>query len=65
MKFGGVDDFHAAFLNESRTRGCIEGSEVGNPGSLGMTNVALAFFLSGCGWDRATADPSAALGMTK
>jgi hypothetical protein len=40
VKFGGVDELHAAFLNESRTRGCIEGSEVGNPGSLGMTNLA-------------------------
>jgi hypothetical protein len=49
VKFGGVDEFHAAFLNESRTRGCIEGSEVGNPGSLGMTKGTLAVFLdSGC-----------------
>ena len=59
MKFGGVDELHAAFLNESRTRGCIEGSEVGNPGSLGMTNLGPAFSLEQALLGQATADPSA------
>jgi HlyD family secretion protein len=32
VKFGGVDALHAAFLNESRTRGRLLGSRTGNPG---------------------------------
>jgi hypothetical protein len=28
---------HAAFLNESRTRGGVQCNEAGNPASLGMT----------------------------
>jgi hypothetical protein len=30
---GGVRKLHAAFLNEGRTRGGVQSSEVGNPGS--------------------------------
>jgi hypothetical protein len=29
---GGVDGLHAAFLNESRTRGGVQCTEAGNPG---------------------------------
>jgi hypothetical protein len=32
VKFVGVDEFHAAFLNESRTRGRCSGPRTGNPG---------------------------------
>ncbi len=32
VKFVGVDELHAAFLNESRTRGCWLVSRTGNPG---------------------------------
>jgi hypothetical protein len=32
VKFGGVDEPHAAFLNESRTRGRLLGPCTGNPG---------------------------------
>jgi hypothetical protein len=32
VSFGGVDGLHAAFLNESRTRGRIVGLLAGNPG---------------------------------
>jgi hypothetical protein len=34
VKFGGVDELHAAFLNESRTRGCWLVPRTGNPGHL-------------------------------
>ena len=32
MKLDGVDELHAAFLNESRTRGRFLGPRTGNPG---------------------------------
>jgi hypothetical protein len=32
VKFVGVDELHAAFLNESRTRGCRLVLRTGNPG---------------------------------
>jgi DNA-binding phage protein len=31
---GGVDELRAAFLNESRIRGCVRCSVAGNPGTL-------------------------------
>jgi hypothetical protein len=34
VKFIGVDAFHAAFLDESRTRGRLLGPRTGNPGTL-------------------------------
>ena len=34
VEVSGADEFHAAFLNESRTRGPVRRSEAGNPGSL-------------------------------
>ena len=46
VELGGVDEPHAAFLNESRTRGRVESSAVGNPGSLGMTKRAPAVSFS-------------------
>jgi hypothetical protein len=33
VKFIGVDAFHAAFLNESRTRGRLLSPRTGNPGT--------------------------------
>src|ERR1700677_1033146 len=33
VKFMGVDALHAAFLNESRTRGRLLGPRTGNPGT--------------------------------
>jgi hypothetical protein len=36
---GGAGGLHAAFFNESRTRGGVRCSEAGNPGSLGMTRL--------------------------
>ena len=41
VELGGVDSLYAAFLNESRTRGPVESSVVGNPGTLGMTKVGI------------------------
>jgi hypothetical protein len=35
---GNLDDVHAACLNESRTRGPVQCSEAGNPGTLLMNN---------------------------
>jgi hypothetical protein len=32
VKLDGVDELHAAFLNESRTRGRFLGPRTGNPG---------------------------------
>jgi hypothetical protein len=32
VRFVGVDEFHAAFPNESRTRGCCLVPRTGNPG---------------------------------
>jgi hypothetical protein len=32
VKFGGVDELYAAFLNESRTRGRFSVPRTGNPG---------------------------------
>jgi hypothetical protein len=34
---GGVGELHAAFLNESRTRGHVQRCVAGNPGQVGMT----------------------------
>ena len=34
VEFGGVGDLHAAFLNESRTRGHVQRRAAGNPGAL-------------------------------
>jgi hypothetical protein len=34
VEFGGVGDLHAAFLNESRTRGYVQRRVAGNPGKL-------------------------------
>jgi hypothetical protein len=48
---GGAGELHAAFLNESRTRGSIRCSEAGNPGSLGMTNLGVATTLQIFYWD--------------
>jgi hypothetical protein len=38
---GGVGELHAAFLNESRTRGGVQCSEAGNPATLLMTSQKL------------------------
>jgi hypothetical protein len=37
VEVGGVAELHAAFLNESRTRGPVWCSVTGNPGTLGRT----------------------------
>src|SRR5271156_391950 len=37
VELGGVGALHAAFLNESSTRGFVQRSVAGNPGSVGMT----------------------------
>jgi hypothetical protein len=41
VKFGGVDELHAAFLNESRTRGRLLGTRTGNPGMWDTTALSL------------------------
>ena len=41
VEFYGVDELHAAFLTESRTRGPVMCSVAGIRGSLGMTRVGL------------------------
>src|SRR5271156_5463002 len=37
VELGGVGALHAAFLNESSTRGFVQRSVAGNPGPVGMT----------------------------
>jgi hypothetical protein len=49
----GVGELHAAFLNESRTRGRVRYCVAGNPGALRSKNIPGKF--------RGTADPSASL----
>jgi hypothetical protein len=37
VELGGVGELHAAFRNESSTRGCVRRCVAGNPGPVGMT----------------------------
>ena len=39
VEFGGVGTLHAAFLNESSTRGHVRRWVAGNPGPVEMTNL--------------------------
>jgi hypothetical protein len=48
VEVGGVAELHAAFLNESRTRGPVWCSVTGNPGTLGRTWGTLSLL----GWRR-------------
>jgi hypothetical protein len=41
VKFIGVDEFHAAFLNENRTLGRILGLRTGNPGLEPAVRLAI------------------------
>src|ERR1700692_18912 len=50
VEVGGADEFHAAFLNESRTRGPVRRSEAGNPGSLRSELVTFLIWPVVCGW---------------
>jgi hypothetical protein len=45
VELSGVGALHAAFHNESSTRGCVRRRVAGNPGPVGMTNLRLAAYL--------------------
>jgi hypothetical protein len=57
VEVGGVIEHHSPFLERKRTRGLVRCSVAGNPGTLGRKTFPRRV--------RGTADPSAALGMTK
>jgi hypothetical protein len=52
VELGGVGELHAAFRNESSTRGCVRRRVAGNPGPVGMTKLRAVAHLgtSGGGW---------------
>ena len=47
----GVDELHAAFLTESRTRGPVMCSVAGIRGLLGMTKGRVAVARKNCWWE--------------
>jgi hypothetical protein len=64
VKFIGVDELHAAFLNESRTLGRILGPRTGNPGRAAEGTDGAFLAIGGNarieqpGWSRAAIIPA-------